>query len=33
MSERQPHLAQIPAGIVSLADQEALARSRLDANA
>ena len=33
MSKHQSPLAQIPAGIVSLADHEAMARSRLDANA
>ncbi|MBK1685853.1 alpha-hydroxy acid oxidase [Rhodoferax fermentans] len=33
MSEQTPALAGLPAGVVSLADHEALARSRLDANA
>lgn len=33
MSEQTPVLARLPAGVVSLADHEVLARSRLDANA
>jgi len=33
MSEQTPALARLPAGVVNLADHEALARSRLDANA
>lgn len=33
MSEQTPALARLPAGVVSLADHEVLARSRLDANA
>ena len=33
MSEHTPALAGLPAGVVSLADHEVLARSRLDANA
>lgn len=33
MTEHKPALALLPAGVVSLSDHEALARSRLDANA